>query len=70
LIQNADDADGAIEMAFDVRDDALVVVNNGFFTDCDDQDSPDARGWRNEALVAISTASDWFRAALNARAMT
>jgi hypothetical protein len=41
LIQNADDADGATEMAFDVRDDALVVVNNGFFTDCDDQDSPE-----------------------------
>jgi len=41
LIQNADDADGATRMSFDVRDEALVVENDGLFTDCDDQDSPE-----------------------------
>lgn len=34
LMQNADDAQGATEITFDVRDDALVVTNNGIFTDC------------------------------------
>jgi hypothetical protein len=34
LIQNADDATGASWMAFDVRDDALIVDNDGTFTDC------------------------------------
>jgi hypothetical protein len=51
LIQNADDAEGATSMRFDVRDEALVVENDGLFTDCDDQDSPEcpwmpARGTR------------------------
>jgi len=51
LIQNADDAEGARNMIFDVRDEALVVENDGLFTDCDDQDSPEcpwmpARGTR------------------------
>lgn len=41
LIQNADDAEGATSMLFDVRDDALVVENDGLFTDCGDQDSPE-----------------------------
>ncbi|MBN2465967.1 DUF3883 domain-containing protein [candidate division WOR-3 bacterium] len=39
LIQNADDAGGATEIRFDVRDDALVVDNDGVFTDCNHQDA-------------------------------
>lgn len=34
LIQNADDAEGATQIVFDVRDDGLVVENDGRFTDC------------------------------------
>ncbi len=34
LIQNADDAPEATSISFDIRDDALIVDNNGFFTDC------------------------------------
>lgn len=34
LIQNADDAPGATEISFDVRDDALIVENDGHFSDC------------------------------------
>ena len=34
LIQNADDAKGTASMSFDVGDDALVVDNDGVFSDC------------------------------------
>jgi hypothetical protein len=34
LIQNADDAPGAGEMSFDVCEDALIVDNDGVFSDC------------------------------------
>src|SRR2546429_9886683 len=34
LVQNADDARDATSMAFDVHDDALIVDNNGVFSDC------------------------------------
>ena len=34
LIQNADDAKGTVSMSFDVGDDALVVDNDGVFSDC------------------------------------
>jgi len=34
LIQNADDAPEATEICFDVCDDALIVENNGIFSDC------------------------------------
>src|SRR5881296_2003492 len=34
LIQNADDAPNTTSMSFDVRDDALIVDNNGSFADC------------------------------------
>lgn len=38
LVQNADDPDGATRLSFDVREDALVVDNDGVFTDCGEQD--------------------------------
>lgn len=34
LIQNADDAVGATKMVFDVTEEALVVENDGVFSDC------------------------------------
>src|SRR3990172_7943920 len=34
LIQNADDAARATSMSFDVGDEALVVDNDGVFSDC------------------------------------
>ena len=34
LIQNADDAKRTASMSFDVGDDALVVDNDGVFSDC------------------------------------
>lgn len=34
MIQNADDAKNASEMVFDIYPDALIVDNNGSFTDC------------------------------------
>jgi hypothetical protein len=40
LIQNADDAEGADRLSFEIADRALVVWNNGQFTDCDRQDLP------------------------------
>ena len=40
LIQNADDAPRATEMAFDVCGDALVVDNNGVFSDCGNAEGP------------------------------
>jgi hypothetical protein len=47
LIQNADDAEGARHMVFDVGDDALVVENDGTFTDCGQQDLRECP-WRAE----------------------
>lgn len=38
LIQNADDAGDASRLVFDVRDDALVLFNDGAFSDCGQQD--------------------------------
>ena len=35
LIQNADDAANATFMSFDIRPDALIVDNNGVFSDCE-----------------------------------
>lgn len=34
LIQNADDAPTATSMCFDIKDDALIVDNDGVFSDC------------------------------------
>lgn len=47
LIQNADDAPTASSMSFDVRDDALVVNNDGVFSNCqhvEDAECP----WRRQ----------------------
>src|SRR3954452_23651330 len=38
LIQNADDTETATCLRFDVRDEALVVEDDGGFTDCERQD--------------------------------
>lgn len=40
LIQNADDAPKATSISFDIRENALIVDNNGFFTDCGKVESP------------------------------
>jgi hypothetical protein len=57
LIQNADDAKGgnedegaraATKVVFDIRDDALVVSNDGHFTDCGEHDlDPDQCPWQH-----------------------
>jgi len=43
LIQNADDAPNTTSMSFDVRDDGVIVDNDGLFTDCGELDSEE---WR------------------------
>jgi hypothetical protein len=45
LIQNADDARDAISMVFDVCDDALIVENDGAFTDCGQIEIPEC-SWK------------------------
>jgi hypothetical protein len=44
LMQNADDADDATVMVFDVTDDALVVQNDGVFSDCGSPGAPRCSG--------------------------
>jgi len=53
LIQNADDALTATDICFDIRENALIVENDGVFSDCNQIDEPecpwksdDARGYR------------------------
>ncbi|HEB74924.1 MAG TPA: DUF3883 domain-containing protein [Nitrospirae bacterium] len=48
LIQNADDAEGATEMWFDVRENALIVDNNGVFSDCGALDDGYNCKWKRE----------------------
>ena len=48
LIQNADDAEGASCMAFDVRSDALIVDNDGVFSDCGHVDDGGNCSWYDE----------------------
>lgn len=48
LIQNADDAVDATSMIFDVRDDALVVDNDGVFSDCHQIESSECP-WKLDA---------------------
>lgn len=47
LIQNADDTAGAQSMAFGVSDNALVVDNDGVFSDCGRVEEPECP-WRND----------------------
>lgn len=47
LIQNADDAPGVTTVIFDVRDEALIVENDGRFSDCGRMDSPECP-WRDD----------------------
>lgn len=47
LIQNADDADGAGCMVFDVTEEALVVDNDGTFTDCGHAEEPECP-WKHD----------------------
>jgi hypothetical protein len=47
LIQNADDAPEATTISFDVRYDALIVDNDGFFSDCGNVRNADCR-WKDE----------------------
>ena len=47
LIQNADDAPHATIISFDITDDALVVDNNGMFTDCGQVESL-VCAWRDD----------------------
>ena len=48
LIQNADDAPATM-VAFDVRPDALVVDNDGVFSDCEEVDSEQCP-WRHDGV--------------------
>ena len=47
LIQNADDVLNVTEMTFDVCDYALIVDNDGVFSDCGNVEQPECR-WKNE----------------------
>jgi hypothetical protein len=41
LLQNADDVPGVTVFTFDVRDDALIVENDGVFSDCGQVEQPE-----------------------------
>jgi len=45
LIQNAEDSEGVTWMSFDIRNDALVVDNDGVFSDCGQAEEPSCP-WR------------------------
>lgn len=47
LLQNADDVPGVTSFAFDIRDDALVVENEGRFSDCGEVEQPECP-WKND----------------------
>jgi hypothetical protein len=47
LIQNADDAHDATTIVFDIREDALIVDNNGVFSDCGSVDE-DTCQWKQD----------------------
>ena len=47
LIQNADDAPDVSQIRFDVRDDALYVENDGWFSDCQQMESRECP-WKND----------------------
>ena len=56
LIQNADDAEDATSIVFDVRADALVVENDGEFSDCGDELAPECP-WFPERQTRCSNPS-------------
>lgn len=47
LIQNADDTDGATYIRFDVQEEALIVENDGLFSDCGEMDAEECP-WKEE----------------------
>lgn len=49
LVQNADDAETATRMAFSVADDALIVDNDGVFSECADV-SADECAWKEDGI--------------------
>ena len=49
LIQNADDARDAISISFDVNDEALIVDNDGVFSDCGKVEAADCP-WRDDHI--------------------
>ncbi len=49
LVQNADDAETANSICFDIRDDALFVDNDGVFSQCPDIES-DACAWKADGV--------------------
>lgn len=60
LIQNADDAPKATEITFDVCDDALIVENNGYFSDCGHMDERHCP-WRDDPKIKHSCDFHRFR---------
>lgn len=50
LIQNADDAPGAVQMSFDVSADALIVDNDGIFSDCGQVHESDCP-WKSDPSI-------------------
>ncbi len=53
LIQNADDAPEATFISFDVTDDALVVDNDGYFTDCGQAEASERPARRPRPWVQV-----------------
>jgi len=49
LIQNADDVPGATSMTFNVCDDALIVDNDGIFSDCGQVEQYECP-WKDESV--------------------
>ncbi|MEM4284380.1 MAG: DUF3883 domain-containing protein [Candidatus Caldarchaeum sp.] len=48
LIQNADDSEGVSEISFNVTEDALIVENDGQFSDCGHSEDKECRWLVNE----------------------
>ena len=61
LIQNADDAPGALSMSFDVRTDALIVDNDGLFSDCGKAEDEDECPWKVDPNIGYRCDFHRFR---------
>jgi hypothetical protein len=48
LIQNADDAEGVSKISFDITDKALIVENDGKFSDCGQGGEQQECSWKGE----------------------